>query len=368
MLSLCNLIAQTNVPPDLSATGDQFYCPLNQINVATSFDIIDPDDTQIEALFIQISTGYVQGEDQLILTGTHPNIVSIWNANQGKLTLKGVGNALVNYTDVIAAVNDVVFQSSSINVSGEKFFSFTVGDANYLPSTDHYYEYISSPGISWTNARAQAQTFSYFGLQGYLATITTPEEAQLSGEQAAGAGWIGGSDEANEGVWRWMTGPEAGIIFWNGGIGGNSPNYANWNNNEPNNLGNEDYAHITAPGVGIDGSWNDLANTGDPNPSSDYHPKGFIVEYGGTLGDPIIDISASTKITVNEITSYTPDLNCGPGSLTLEANSFIGTVIWYDVPSGGTPLGFGTTFNTPFINTTKTFYALASVNGCTEGI
>jgi hypothetical protein len=32
--------------------------------------------------------------------------------------------------------------------------------------------------------------------------------------------------------------------------------------------GNEDYAHITAPGVGQSGSWNDLSNTGDPNPSS----------------------------------------------------------------------------------------------------
>ncbi len=368
LLCFINSFGQANIPPDIDATGDQYYCPLSQINVTTSFNIIDPDDTEIEALNVQISTGYEQGQDVLILTGSHPNVISAWNANEGKLVLRGVGNALVSYVDLIAAVNNVVFQSSSPNVSGEKFFSFTIGDANYLPSTGHYYEYVSNPGITWSNARTIAQTYTYFGLQGYLATITSPEEAQLSGEQASGAGWIGGSDEANEGVWRWMTGPEAGTIFWNGGINGSSPNYANWNTNEPNNLGGEDYAHITAPGIGVDGSWNDLPNTGDSDPSSPYHPKGFIIEYGGTPGDPVLDISASTKITVNNITSYSPATNCGPGSITLSANAMIGNVLWYDVPAGGTPIGFGIIFITPVINTTTTYYALASYNGCAEGI
>jgi hypothetical protein len=48
----------------------------------------------------------------------------------------------------------------------------------------------------------------------------------------------------------------------------------------------EDYAHITAPGVGITGSWNDLTNTGDP--AGNYQPKDYIVEYGGMSGDPVL--------------------------------------------------------------------------------
>ncbi len=50
-----------------------------------------------------------------------------------------------------------------------------------------------------------------------------------------------------EGVWKWMTGPEVGLPFWNGDVGGSAPAgiYANWNNGEPNNAGDEDYAHIT---------------------------------------------------------------------------------------------------------------------------
>ena len=101
--------SQTNIPPSVQAIGDQYYCPLSQINVVTNFNIVDPDDTEIEAFHVQISTGYVAAQDVLILTGTHPNIVATWNNSEGKLTLEGVANALISYTDVIAAVNDVVF-------------------------------------------------------------------------------------------------------------------------------------------------------------------------------------------------------------------------------------------------------------------
>ncbi len=214
-LLLTNISWSQNIAPILTASGNQPYCPNTQINIVTDFNVVDPDDTDIDALYIQISTGYDLGNDLLTLSGSHPNIIDTWSIQEGKLTLKGIGNLKVSYIDLISAVKDVIFQSSSNNPS-DKTFSITIGDANYLPSTGHYYEYVPSLGITWTDAKVAAEGRTYFGLQGYLATITSADEAQLSGKQAGGAGWIGGSDAAVEGVWRWVTGPEAGTIFWNG--------------------------------------------------------------------------------------------------------------------------------------------------------
>lgn len=357
-----------NVPPVIEATGNQIYCPLTQIPVATAFNIIDPDDTHISELFIQISTGYIINQDELQLTGSHPNISQSWNITQGKLTLSGKNGALVPYSDMINAVLQVVFESNSPTISGDRLFSFSIGNANYLPATGHYYEFISSVGITWNDAKTAASNLNYYGLQGYLATIGSAEESQLAGEQASGAGWIGGTDEEVEGVWKWATGPEAGTVFWNGGVNGSSPTgqYANWNTDEPNNLGNENYAHITAPGIGVRGSWNDLSNTGSA--SGDYQPKGFIVEYGGMPGDPTIDISASTQITVKKIESTTEASRCGIGTLTLKATTAAeAVVLWYAAPTGGPAIASGNSFVTPSLSDTTTYYALSSYNGCTNG-
>ena len=48
-----------------------------------------------------------------------------------------------------------------IHGSNEKTFSFTIGDANYLPQTDHYYEFVSDIGITWTQARTAAAARNY---------------------------------------------------------------------------------------------------------------------------------------------------------------------------------------------------------------
>ena len=95
MLIVFNGWSQT--PPVLSATGNQAYCPQSSIPIVTDFNLqsgTNQDGTinPVKAIFIQISTGYVNSQDRLELTGTHLNITAqIFNTLEGKLELRWTG-------------------------------------------------------------------------------------------------------------------------------------------------------------------------------------------------------------------------------------------------------------------------------------
>lgn len=344
--------------PIVKATGDQLYCPQNTIKIVTDFTIThDPAETATKGVYIQISSGYSSGLDQLALSNpaAHSNVITSWDATAGKLSITSPTGGNVLYADLVDAVKDVVFSNSSASASGTRTFSITIGNANYLPSTQHFYLFVPSIGITWTSAKTAAEASTYYGLTGYLATVLSADEAQLIGEQASGTGWIGGSDAETEGLWKWVTGPEAGTIM----------NYTFWNSGEPNNLGEEDYAHITQPGIGIRGSWNDLSNTGSLASGDPYQPKGYVVEYGGMPGESPLEIAASTKITIPVATpGANPNPVCDSGIFTFNATATAGaTISWYDAAVGGTLLGTGNNYTTPTINTTTTYYVDA---GCTS--
>ncbi len=373
----CSKTAATIDPPKITATGNQTYCPGTSLKIVETISITnDPSEPSTNAIYIQISSGYVSGQDLLKLANltSHPKINTIWDVITGKLKLYSQTGLQIPYVDFVSAIKDVEFSNSSPSPSGTRSFSITIGQANFLPSTGHYYEFVSNVGITWTAAKTAAEALNYYGLKGYLATIMAADEAQISGEQAKGAGWIGGSDATTEGVWKWVTGPEGlanggtGITFWNGVANGSTPNYAKWNTDEPNqyNGANEDYAHIKSNNVpGTPGTWNDLTNTGDA--SGNYQPQGYIVEYGGMPGDPILQISASTTVTIPKITSTTPSSICGSGVVTLQATATDGIVDWYATPTGGTKLFTGNSFTTPTLTTTTSYYVDASNGNCPNG-
>jgi fibronectin-binding autotransporter adhesin len=81
--------------------------------------------------------------------------------------------------------------------------------------------------------------------------------------------------------------------------------------------------------------------------------------------------SARTAIiaTVNStpsVSSATPGSVCGSGTATLGATASAGTLNWYTVSAGGTSQGSGTSFTTPGISNTTTYYVDATSNSCTS--
>ena len=361
-----NRVFTQNLPPTIVAEGDQEYCGNIPMAIVTSVSITDPDsgDFTLDNVTAQISEGYVSNEDILILNGVHPNIESSWDVQEGKLTLKGTAS----FSEFEEAIRSIVYETTQINFLQDKSFSINLGDGNFLPSTGHYYLYVPSNGISWQTSRVNAQNSEYFGLQGYLATLTSEEEAQFAGEQSPGTGWIGASDEDVEGAWKWVTGPEAGLVFWNGEANGNPVGnaFSFWNTGEPNNFGDEDYAHITDPSIGISGSWNDLPNQGDTTgPSSPFYPRGYIVEFGGMPGDPVVNLSASTRIVTPKMTLNT-SIVCSDSPSVLSVTSNTSTVLWFETIFSSTVLNSGFDYETTLEQTT-TFWLLPLFDGCSGG-
>lgn len=351
-----------NLPPGIGVTSEQFYCSDGLTPIVTSVTISDPnpEDTTLEQIVVQIAEGYALGQDLLILGGVNPNINSIWNQSEGLLTLVGPAT----FTEFENAIENVFFETTQDEPIVDRQISINLGNANYLPSIGHYYVYVADAGISWTQAREAAAAQTYFGLQGYLATLTTLEESQLAGEQSSGTGWIGGSDAEIEGTWKWVTGPENGDIFWQGAVDGTAPNgaYTFWNTSEPNNNGGEDYAHITSPNEGILGSWNDLAVDGDPNSNSDYHPQGYIVEFGGLPNEPEINLSASSTIIMPRL--FIDDITvCGADTFTLTVEASTNDVFWYETLTAALPIHSGLSYNVTISNTI-TYWLLPVVPSC----
>ncbi len=75
----------------------------------------------------------------------------------------------------------------------------------------------------------------------------------------------------------------------------------------------------------------------------------------------------ATVKTTPTITSTTPGNVCNSGTVILGATASAGTINWYSSATGGTSLGTGTSYTTPGINNTTTYYVEATLNGCTTG-
>jgi len=72
-------------------------------------------------------------------------------------------------------------------------------------------------------------------------------------------------------------------------------------------------------------------------------------------------VSVVAQINVTGPPTVTAGSNCGPGTVTLTAASS-DSISWFAASSGGTALGTGTTFVTPSISSTTTYYAQAGTS------
>ena len=86
----------------------------------------------------------------------------------------------------------------------------------------------------------------------------------------------------------------------------------------------------------------------------------YFIEAGSVCPSSRIEVRVSIIATPEPV--VTNASHCGDGILTLTANS-TAPVLWYKNQSGGSSLGSGLSFTTPYLSAADTFYAEAN-NGC----
>jgi len=159
---------------------------------------------------------------------------------------------------------------------------------------NHYYQVVSDPNAIFNNVLVSANQMFYRGLSGYLATITTQDEQNfVAGLLPSGPikFFIGGSDSAQEGVWRWVDGPEKGSFLSSG--------FIKWNTYQPNGGLSENALMITESN---NFAWDDTAATKVPQVNNG--SVGYVVEYGD-LPPSFVIIPSTTSVNEGDSVTLT---------------------------------------------------------------
>ncbi|MEP6746474.1 MAG: lectin-like protein [Bacteroidota bacterium] len=254
---------------------------------------------------VSISTNFASGDVLGFDAASKPVAVTgLYNATSGVLTFTGTGTA-AEYQTLLRTVTFNTTAASAL----QRTILFNLGTAISYSGNNHFFEFISG-SFSWATAKANAAAKTLFGMRGYLATITSQGENDFIQQKIAGDGWIGASDDytqiniatgtttyasqtLSEGKWYWVTGPagEIGTQFsnMNSSPVSVSSRYMNWNPGEPNNSGSSENSGEIYSSTGT-GKWNDLDGTSSS--------LGYVVEYGGMTGDPVVTVTYSRNIVM----------------------------------------------------------------------
>lgn len=268
-----------------------------------------------ESLLISLSLEY-----QSTATFNLPTTTGL-TRNYGYNSWTGI-NSLVFYgtrDNVNAALAAMTITMGSVKTAVKINVEVSPFDVSYVynPVNKHYYKYVASSQITYTNARAGASSNTFLGKTGYLVTITSQSEQDFVNNNIVGSNiWIAITDEATttDGTWKLDGGPELGTIIktQNGQLTGNiDGQYNNWCTGEPNGANHsEDYAVAKWNGGTC---WNDLSNTNTGSVA------GYIVEVSADFpsGSTYFTGVYTAYVVHNNDIAYSLGTGTGLGSTTI---------------------------------------------------
>jgi hypothetical protein len=142
--------------------------------------------------------------------------------------------------------------------------------------TGHYYLFVEEteyPADTWQESLDQASQYTFGGYTGHLVTITSAAEMSYIERLIRGSEtWLAGSDADEDGIWKWVAGPEAGQTFF---ADGEPVGFSAFAAGQPDGGTSENYLLMYWDQSWI---WNDIHPT---HPNTD----GFVVEFSVIPGD-----------------------------------------------------------------------------------
>ena len=242
----CEAWSDLTIGTGTSATsGFDFFGPTSSVN-----------GQNISSARVSISSGYVSGTDELVINGvtantgttgqkkyldfsveydgsTYNNIDAIFFINQGVMeitrytTASGSTKATMPANAMVKLFNEKVEfvhdpSGSGLVSSTEREVTYTLGEAQAWFSHEdggtRYYRYVPEH-LTWTNARnaAKSDAQKYFGVRGYLATVTSKAENDLADRfndnGGPPAGWLNGNDASSEKIGAGKADPKMDAVF-----------------------------------------------------------------------------------------------------------------------------------------------------------
>jgi hypothetical protein len=119
--------------------------------------------------------------------------------------------------------------------------------------------------------------------------------------------------------------------------------------------------------TGIGGPWTPVGTGGTTYTPSSAITSTMYYRLSATCGT---NTATSNVVTVvleqPQVLTATGATRCGPGTVNLQATGSAGSsILWYTAPTGGSPVHTGTSFTTPVLSDTTTYYVSASTGGPT---
>ena len=187
-------------------------CVVNTTISDSDFTTNSPPSTSIDGARVTIS-GNHDTDDLLFVIGanattsgnevTYSNIGNgisgVYNKTTGQLIFSG-STTEANWISIFAKVG-YIHDASGTPSNGTRDLIFSLSNKivyQHSDGYDHFYKFIPLSGINFDDAFTAAENSTLFGLQGYLATVTSAAEQAYILPKLNGAGWIGGCDRLED--------------------------------------------------------------------------------------------------------------------------------------------------------------------------